>query len=312
MSVFLASVIFTICVLGFVALDLSVFHRRAHRVSLRQAVLWSAFWIVLSLAFNFVLYLIRGPEAGLQFLTGYVLEKSLSLDNLFVFTLIFGYMAVPAEVQHKVLTWGVLGALVMRGAMIAAGLALVSHFHWVLYIFGVFLVFSGARFLIQKQETVDPEHNPVLRLARRAFDVTESYSGDSFFVRRAGRTWVTPLLLVVLLIETTDAVFALDSIPAVFAVTQDAFIVYTSNILAILGLRALFFVLAGALRRFRFLRAGLSVLLILVGLKMLLVRFYKIPTLVSFAAVVLVLAATILLSVLFKQSVAGHAAPPES
>jgi TerC family integral membrane protein len=307
MSVLLASVIFSVCVLGFLALDLGVFHRRAHRISLREAVIWSVFWITLSLIFNLGLYLLRGPEPGLQFLTGYLLEKSLSLDNLFVFTLIFGYMAVPAEVQHKVLAWGILGALIMRGAMIAAGVALVSHFHWVLYVFGAFLIVSGVRFLIRKQETVDPERNPVLRLARRMFKVTEGYSGDSFFVRREGRTWVTPLLLVLLIIETTDVVFAVDSIPAVFAVTQDAFIVFTSNILAILGLRALYFVLAGALRRFRFLRAGLSVLLILVGLKMILAYFYKFPTVVSFAAVVVVLAATILLSVLFKQNGADGA-----
>lgn len=300
MSELLASVLFTVCVLGLMALDLGVFHRRPHRISMREAVAWSIFWIALSLIFNLGLFLIKGPEAGLQFLTAYLLEKSLSLDNLFVFTLIFSYMAVPAEVQHKVLAWGILGALIMRGAMIAAGVALVSNFHWILYVFGAFLVVSGLRFLIRRQETVEPANNPLVRVARRLFKVTESYSGDSFFVRREGRTWVTPLLLVLLIIETTDVVFAVDSIPAVFAVTQDAFIVFTSNILAILGLRALYFVLAGALKRFRFLRAGLSVLLILVGLKMLLAYFYKLPTGVSFLAVVLVLALTALLSVLVK------------
>lgn len=310
MSVLLASAIFSVCVLGLVALDLGVFHRRAHRVSLREAVLWSAFWIALSLAFNFGLYMFRGPEAGLEFLTSYLLEKSLSLDNLFVFTLIFSYMAVPSEVQHKVLTWGILGALIMRGAMIAAGLALISRFHWILFVFGAFLVFSGAKFLVRKHETVDPESNPVLRLARRMFAVTENYAGSSFFVRRDGRTWVTPLLLVLLMVETTDVVFALDSIPAVFAVTQDAFIVFSSNILAILGLRALFFVLAGALRRFRYMRVGLSLLLILVGLKMLLSKVYPLPTLVSFTAIVLVLAATIVLSLLSKPLGEGNSAKP--
>lgn len=308
MNELLASVLFALCVLGLMALDLGVFHRRSHRISMREAVAWSIFWIALSLVFNFGLFLVRGPEAGLQFLTGYLLEKSLSLDNLFVFTLIFSYMAVPAEVQHKVLAWGILGALVMRGAMIAAGVALVTHFHWLLYVFGAFLVVSGLRFLIRKQESVEPAKNPVVRLARRMFKVTEGYSGDSFFVRREGRTWVTPLLLVLLLIETTDVVFAVDSIPAVFAVTQDAFIVFTSNILAILGLRALYFVLAGALRRFRFLRAGLSILLILVGLKMLLAYFFKLPTGFSFVVVVIVLTATAVVSVLFKQNGNGDAA----
>jgi TerC family integral membrane protein len=310
MNELLASIIFTVCVLGLMALDLGVFHRRSRRISMREAVAWSVFWIALSLIFNLGLYLVRGPEAGLQFLTGYLLEKSLSLDNLFVFSLIFGYMAVPAEVQHKVLAWGILGALIMRGAMIAAGVALVSHFHWILYVFGFFLVASGFRLLIRKHEKVEPARNPVVRLARRMFKVTESYSDAAFFVRREGRTWVTPLLLVLLIIETTDVVFAVDSIPAVFAVTQDAFIVFTSNILAVLGLRALYFVLAGALRRFRFLRAGLSVLLILVGLKMLLARFYKFPTVASFAAVVVVLSITVLLSLLFKQNGQG-AAPHE-
>lgn len=307
MNELLASIIFAICILGLMALDLGVFHRRSHRISMREAVLWSIFWIALSLAFNYGLYLVRGPEAGLQFLTGYLLEKSLSLDNLFVFTLIFGYMAVPAEVQHKVLAWGILGALIMRGAMIAAGVALVSHFHWVLYIFGILLIASGVRIMIRKSEKVEPARNPLVKLARRMFNVTESYSGAKFFVRREGRTWVTPLLLVLLIIETTDVVFAVDSIPAVFAVTQDAFIVFTSNILAILGLRALYFVLAGALRRFRFLRAGLSVLLILVGVKMLLARFLHLPTVASFAAVIVVITATIVLSLLFKRNGAGDA-----
>lgn len=305
MNELLASVLFAVCVLGLMALDLGVFHRRAHRISMREAAAWSVFWIALSLIFNFGLFLVRGPEAGLEFLTAYLLEKSLSLDNLFVFTLIFSYMAVPAEVQHKVLAWGILGALIMRGAMIAAGVALVARFHWILYVFGAFLVVSGLRFLIRKHETLEPANNPVVRLARRLFKVTEGYSGDVFFVRRDGRTWITPLLLVLLLIETTDVVFAVDSIPAVFAVTQDAFIVFTSNILAILGLRALYFVLAGALQRFRLLRVGLSVLLILVGLKMLLAYFYKLPTAYSFVAVVVVLTLTALLSVLVKQNGTG-------
>ncbi|HET7840045.1 MAG TPA: TerC family protein [Terriglobia bacterium] len=311
MSEILAAALFTIGVLALVALDLGVFHRRSHRVAFREALLWSAFWITLALTFNFVFYLMRGPEAGLQFLTGYLLEESLSLDNLFLFAVIFSYMAVPAEVQHRVLTWGILGAVVMRGAIIAAGLGLVSRFHWILYVFGAFLIVSGIRFFRQKHESVDPQRNPLVRLARRVFPVTHDYVGGAFFVRREGRTWITPLLLVLLLIETTDVVFALDSIPAVFSVTQDPFIVYASNILALLGLRALFFVLAGAMRRFRYLRAGLAVLLILVGLKMLLARFFSLPTYVPFAAVVLVLAVTIALSLVSKDGSAGKPAPPQ-
>lgn len=296
MNALLASAIFTVFVLGLLALDLGLFHRHAHRVTFREALLWSLFWIALSLAFNFGLYLVRGPEIGLEFLTGYILEKSLSMDNLFVFALIFSYMAVPAEDQHRVLFWGVLGALVMRGIFIATGVALISRFHWVLYVFGVFLVISGIRFLRQKQQEVHPERNPVLRLARRVFSVTEKYEGASLFVRRKGRILATPLFLVLVMIETTDVVFAVDSIPAVFAVTQDPFVVYTSNILAILGLRALYFVLAGAMARFHYLRVGLSLVLIFVGIKMLIAGFYKLPTVISLATILIIITAAILFS----------------
>jgi TerC family integral membrane protein len=300
MSELLASALFTAFVLVLLAVDLGVFHRRAHRVSMREAVAWSVFWIALSLTFNYALYRLRGPEAGLQFLTAYVLEKSLSMDNLFVFAVIFSYMGVPVRDQHKVLFWGILGALVMRGGFIAAGVALISHFHWILYIFGAFLLYSGAKLFSHKMDKVQPERNPVLRLARRIFAVTEDYAADAFFVRREGRRFATPLLFVLLMIETTDILFALDSIPAVFAVTQDPFIVYTSNILAILGLRALYFVLAGALGRFRFLRPGLALILIFVGVKMLAVHFYKMPTSVSLIVVLGVLAASIALSLAFR------------
>jgi TerC family integral membrane protein len=302
MNELLASAIFTVFVLGLLALDLGVLHRRARRVSFREALGWSIFWIALSLAFNFGVYLLHGREIGLQFLTAYVLEKSLSMDNLFVFAIIFGYMNVPAEYQHKALFWGILGALAMRGAFIAAGIALLSHFHWILYVFGTFLIYSGVRLFGHKPEQVHPERNLALRLARRVFAVTEHYVGASFFVRRDGRRFATPLLLVLLMIETTDILFAMDSIPAVFAVTQDPFIVYTSNILAILGLRALYFVLAGALGRFRFLRSGLSLILIFVGIKMLAGRFYKMPTHVSLAVVVGILTAAILISLKFKRA----------
>ena len=307
MNELLASAIFTVFVLVLLAVDLGVFHRRAHRISMREAVGWSVFWIALSLVFNYGLYRLHGTEAGLEFLTAYVLEKSLSMDNLFVFAVIFTYMGVPVRDQHKVLYWGILGALIMRGSFIAAGVALISHFHWVLYVFGAFLVYSGAKLFGHKLEKVHPERNPVLRLARRIFAVTEDYAADAFFVRREGRRLATPLLFVLLMIETTDILFAVDSIPAVFAVTQDPFIVYTSNILAILGLRALYFVLAGALGRFRFLRPGLALILIFVGIKMLVVRFYKLPTHISLIVVLGVLAASILLSLKFKARSEGAA-----
>lgn len=281
MSNFYALVLFNLFVLGMLALDLGVFHRRAHTVSFREATTWSVVWIVLSLGFNVGLYFWRGPQPALEFLTGYILEKSLSMDNVFVFAVIFRYMAVPAEDQHKVLFWGVLGALVMRAAFIAAGVALISRFGWVLYVFGVFLVITGVKLLQQTHEEIHPERNPVLRLARKIVPVTERYEGASFFVRRQGRVLATPLFFVLLMVETTDLLFAVDSIPAIFAVTRDPFLVYTSNVCAILGLRALYFVLAGAIMKFRYLRPGLSVVLMFVGVKMLIVHFYKLPILAS-------------------------------
>ena len=296
-----ALALFTLLVLGLLALDLGFFHRRAHAVPLREAAFWSAFWIVLSLAFNVGLYFWRGSQPALEFLTGYILEKSLSMDNIFVFAVIFGYMRVAAEYQHKVLFWGIVGALVMRAAFIATGLALVSRFNWVLYIFGVFLLITGAKLLRERQAEFHPERSPALRLARRVFPITENYEGASFFVRREGRLLATPLLLVLLLVETTDVLFAVDSIPAIFAVTLDPFIVYTSNVCAILGLRALYFVLAGAVRRFRYLRPGLAVVLMFVGVKMLVVRFYKIPILVSLAAICLILLVAVLASLRAEQ-----------
>ena len=293
MSNFYALLLFNLFVLAMLALDLGVFHRRAHVVSLREAVVWSIIWITLSLLFNLGIWFWRGPVPALEFLTGYILEKSLSMDNVFVFAVIFAYMAVPAADQHKVLYWGVLGALIMRAAFIAAGVALISRFNWILYIFGVFLVFTGVRLFLHKYEEVHPERNPVVRLARGLFPVTKDYEGASFFVRREGRRLATPLLLVLLMVETTDVLFATDSIPAVFAVTQDPFIVYTSNIFAILGLRALYFVLAGAITKFHYLRPGLSLILIFVGVKMLVVHYYKLPIALSLAIICGILVAAI-------------------
>jgi len=270
--------LFNLLILGLLALDLGVFHRRPHAISLRQAAVWSAVWIVLALVFNGFIYWWHGPEAALQYLTGYVLEKSLSMDNIFVFVLIFGYMGVAAQYQHRVLFWGVLGALVMRGIFIFAGVGIVSRFHWVLYVFGVFLLVTGVRLLRRPHREVHPEKNPVVRLARKLFPVTAQLEGGRFFVRREGRWRATPLFLVLLLVETSDVVFAVDSIPAVFAVTQDAFIIYASNVFAILGLRSLYFLLAGVMARFRYLHVGLALVLVFVGAKMLAASYIRIPT----------------------------------
>ncbi len=290
----LAWVAFNIFILVMLALDLGVFHRRQHVVGVREALLWSALWITLALVFNAGLYVFEGPEAALTFFTGYLLEKSLSVDNLFVFLLIFTYFGVPRLYQHKVLFWGILGALVMRAAMIAVGVTLIHHFHWILYVFGGFLVITGVRMAMQGDEEIHPDKNPLVRLFTRFFPVTTSYHEAKFFVRLDGRLLATPLLIVVLVVETTDVVFALDSIPAIFAVTTDPFIVYTSNIFAILGLRALYFALAGVMGFFHFLKYGLSFVLVFIGIKMIIADFYKIP--VHWALIVV--AALLLLSVL--------------
>jgi tellurite resistance protein TerC len=296
MSNAVALALFTLLVLGLLALDLGVLERHPRTLSFREACGRYAFWVILSLAFNLGIYFWRGSQPALEFLTGYVLEVSLSMDNVFVFAVIFSYMAVHAHYQHRVLFWGIVGALVMRGAFIAAGVVLISRFSWVLYILGVFLVITGAKLLREKQEEIHPERNPVVRLARKIFPVTQSYEGAAFFVRHQGRLLATPLLLVLLLVETTDVLFAVDSIPAIFAVTLDPFIVYTSNVFAILGLRALYFVLAGAIRKFRYLRPGLAVVLMFVGVKMLVAHRYPVPILVSLAVICGILAVAILAS----------------
>jgi TerC family integral membrane protein len=300
MSELAAAGLFTVLVLGMLALDLGVFHRRAHAVSLREAALWSAVWIAISLAFDLFIYYWHGPQPALEFLAGYILEKSLSMDNVLIFAVIFSTTAVPLRYQHKVLFWGILGALIMRGGFIAAGAALISRFHWILYVFGVFLMVTGVRLLRRQEQRFHPERNPVLRLARKLFAFTEDFQGSAFFVRRQGRLMATPMLLVLVMIETIDVLFAVDSIPAVFAVTSDPFIVYTSNILAILGLRALYFVLAGAMIRFRYLRVGLSIVLLFVGAKMLLIPVYRIPIVISLAVICGILGVAILASLAKK------------
>ena len=289
---------FNAFVLAMLAVDLGVFHRKAHTVSLKEAMSWSIVWITLALVFNVGLYVWRGPEPALQFLTGYLIEKSLSVDNIFVFVLLFTAFGVPGVYQHRVLFWGVLGALVMRGLLIGVGAVLLEDFHWILYLFGVFLIVTGIRMALHKETEVHPERNPVLKLVRRIAPLTNDYEGARFFVRRAGKMLVTPLLLVLLAVETTDLLFAVDSIPAIFAVTGDPFIVYTSNVFAILGLRSLYFVFANIIHQFHYLRLGLAVILSYVGVKMVLTDLYHIPSALSLLVIALILAVAIIASFL--------------
>jgi tellurite resistance protein TerC len=289
---------FTLFVLVLLALDLGVFHRKAHAVSIKEAAIWSGVWIALAMAFNVGLYLREGADPALQFFTGYLIEKSLSVDNIFVFVLIFTYFSVPANYQHRVLFWGVLGALVMRGAMIGLGVALLDLFHWILYVFGGFLIFTGIRMGLQKESEVHPEKNPLLRFVRRILPTTDDYHEDRFFVRRAGKLLATPLLLVLVVVETTDLLFAVDSIPAIFAVTNDPFLVYTSNVFAILGLRSLYFVFANIIHKFYYLKIALAIILTYVGVKMVLTDIYHIPTFVSLLVIALVLTAAVIASVI--------------
>ena len=277
-------VAFNAFVLGMLALDLGVFHRKAHAVSLREATVWSVVWVALALAFALGVHALWGSARALEFLTGYAIEKALSVDNVFVFVTLFSYFAVPAAYQHRVLFWGILGALVMRGAFIAAGSYLLQQFHWVMYVFGAILIATGIK-LALRSAVYDPAENPVLKLARRMLPLTSRYAGQRFWVREGTRWLATPLFLVLLLVEATDVVFAIDSIPAIFAVTDEPFIVYTANVFAILGLRSMYFLLAGVVHRFVYLKYGLASVLVFVGAKMTLVDVYKVPVAVSLAAV---------------------------
>jgi tellurite resistance protein TerC len=302
---------FNLFVLAMLALDLGVFHRHTHAVSVKEAAIWSGVWIGLAMIFNVGLYFFwdaispgseySNSEAALAFFTGYLIEKSLSVDNIFVFVLIFTYFAVPALYQHRVLFWGIIGALVMRGILIAVGAALLEEFHWIIYIFGGFLIFTGIRMAFHRDEEIHPEDNPLVKLFRRLMPVTPLYEGDKFFIRKAGVLMATPLFLVLLIVESTDLIFALDSIPAIFAVTEDPFIIYTSNVFAILGLRSLYFVLAGVIDKFHYLKLGLSVVLTFVGVKMVIAELYKIPTGVSLGVIATILAIAVAASLLRTQ-----------
>ena len=290
-------ILFNLFVLGMLGLDLWVFHRPAHLVKFREAIIWSVLWISLAGVFAVLLYFWQGHDSAVEFTTGYIIELSLSVDNLFIFILIFRYFQVPADHQHKVLFWGILGALIMRGIFILVGVELIRSFHWITYLFGAFLIYSGAKLFRGGELDVEPEKNPVLRAFRRWMPVTDNYEGDKFFVQRPG-LYATPLLIVLIVVETTDLLFATDSIPAVLAITLKPFIVYTSNVFAILGLRAMFFVLAGMMEAFHYLHYGLSIVLIFVGAKMLSAEFYQLRTEWALAVIIAVLVVSVVASVI--------------
>ncbi len=292
---------FSLFVMGMLALDLGVFHRKSHSVSVKEALTWTAVWITLSMIFNLFVYYYFGKEKALEFFTAYLVEKSLSVDNIFVMIMIFSYFSVPDSYQHKVLFWGIFGALVMRVIFIFAGIELIHKFHWLIYIFGGFLVVTGVRMVIGEDKPIEPEKNPLVKLVRRIFPVTDSFEGDKFFVKRDHKTWATPLFIVVVLIEATDLIFAVDSIPAIIAISDDTFIVYTSNVFAILGLRSLYFALSGIEKYFVYLKYGLATILVFVGIKMCIVDFYKIPVEISLIVICFLLAISMIASVLVRK-----------
>ncbi len=288
-------------VLLMLALDLGIFHRKSHEVKIKEALIWSVVWISMAMVFNYGIYVFMGEVKAMEFLTGYVIEKSLSIDNLFVFIMIFSYFNVDKKYQHKVLFWGILGALIMRSIFIFAGVALINKFHWIIYIFGAFLIFTGIKMLFQKDEKMDPNKNPLVRLFKRFYPVTDTMHGDRFFVKINAKTFATPLFVVLLLVEFTDLIFAVDSIPAIMAITSDPFIIFTSNVFAILGLRALYFALAGITQYFHYIKYGLSAILIFVGLKMAMVDFYKIPVMISLFTILGILVISVVASLLFPK-----------
>jgi len=314
----LAWILFNVAIIGVLVLDLVVFQRKPHVMSVREAFAWVALWVLLAAAFAVFVYFWKGRAVALEFITGYLVEEALSVDNMFVFLMVFSYFGVPRSYQHRVLFWGILGALVMRAILIFAGVALIQRFHWIIYVFGAFLIVTGVRMTVQKDQEIHPDMNPVLKLVRRLVPMTNRYEGAHFFIRQGGRLVATPLFVVLIVIETTDLVFALDSIPAVLAITQDPFIVYTSNVFAILGLRALFFAIAGAMALAHYLHYGLSAILVFVGVKMLVSEIYKVPLGVALGVIVGVLAVSLIASWIHHrrqqalESAAAIAAAPPS
>ncbi len=289
---------FNIFILLMLALDLGVFQKKVHAVSVKEALIWSTVWIVLAMLFNVFIYFDMGEVKAVEFFTGYLIERSLSVDNIFVFVLLFSYFKVPAKYQHKVLFWGVLGALILRALLIVLGVVLVTKFAWIIYVFGAFLVYTGFKMAFHNDEDIDPEKNIVIKLFRKFFPVTKDYHEGKFFIIENGKKIATPLFIVLIAVEFTDLIFAFDSIPAIFAITSDPFIIYTSNIFAILGLRAMYFALAGIIDKFHYLKIGLSMILIFIGFKMLIVDLYKIPIGYSLGVIALVLILSVVFSLL--------------
>ena len=299
-------VFFNLFILSLIVIDLKFLHKDSHVISIREALTGAACWISLALAFNAIVFFWKGQDAAMKFLAGYVIEQSLSVDNLFVFIIIFSFFKVPEKLQHRVLFWGIMGALIMRAFFIVAGVALIHHFAWIIYVFGAFLIFTAYKLVFGQEKEMKPHDNPLLKIFRKFVPVTDNYEGEKFFVRRGKNLWATPLMIVLLAIETTDVIFAVDSIPAILSISRDPFIVYTSNVFAILGLRSLFFALAGLMRLFHYLNYGLGVILAFVGVKMLIHDYYEIPIAAALAFIALVLALSILFSVLMPPKEKKH------
>jgi len=294
-------IVFNLFILGMLMIDLMVFNRKPHEITIRESLTWTAVWIVLALLFGVGIYIWMDSQSALDYFTGYLIEKSLSVDNIFVFLLIFSYFGVPAKYQHKVLFWGILGALFFRLIFIFVGIALLEQFHWIIYVFGGFLVFTGIKLGLEKDKEIRPEQNPILKLVRRFIPVTREYHGEHFFRKIRGRWVATPMFIVLVVIETTDVVFALDSIPAIMAITRDPFIIYSANAFAILGLRALYFALSGVMRLFHYLHYGLAFILVYIGVKMMMEPVFEIPTLITLGVILTVLTASVIVSIFFPK-----------
>ena len=292
---------FIIFILGLLILDLKVLQKDDHEIKVREALAWTGFWIALALLFNAGVYYFEGTQKALEFLTAYLIEKSLSVDNIFVFLMVFSYFGIPPKYQHRVLFWGIIGALIMRAAFILVGVALIERIHWIIYVFGAFLIFIGIKMALEKEKEIHPEKNPVLKYFRKIMPVTKEFVGHDFFTKKGTRWAATPLFVVLLVIESTDVVFAVDSIPAVLAISHDPFIVYTSNVFAILGLRALYFAIAGVMQLFHYLNYGLAFILVFVGIKMILADFYKLPVSAALGVIAGVLAISVIASLMFPK-----------
>lgn len=293
---------FSIFLVGILALDLGIFHRKAKVIEPKEALIWSGIWFSISMVFDAIVFVWHGSQAGTEFLTGYMIEWSLSIDNVFVFVLIFSFFKVPAQYQYRVLFWGVVSALIMRGVLIGAGAALLANFHWIIFIFGGFLIFSGIRIAFHDDENANPNRNPMVRVFKKFVATSEEYDGQKFFTRKNGKRLATPLLTVLIAIEATDLAFAVDSIPAIFAITDEPFIVFTANALAVLGLRSLYFALAGIIHKFIYLKFGLALILVFVGVKMLVSDVYHMPAVLSLGIVLGILVGTVVVSLMSPQA----------